>query len=824
MTKKKKRIGMNTSSKHILMLFFTLFSIAQAAGQQKTGNTILTGKIIDEDSNAPVEFASVALIHPMDSSIIRGNTSKANGTFALPAAPGKYRLRIDFVSYKTKFSPIIEVKKGQKSLNLGNIVLSVEAELLEAIEVRGEKSRMEFKLDKKVFNVGKDIASAGGSATDVLENIPAVAVDIEGNVSLRGSESVRILIDGRPSGLAGISGSDALKQLSAEMIEKIEVVTNPSVRYEAEGEAGVINIVLKKNKGKGINGGIQASAGFPFNNSLSANLNYRTKKVNYFGSLGFRHYSRIFNAKNYRENYFETYTKIIDQNTDFDRTGVSGNIRLGADYKINDKNSLTGSMLYRYGVSTNNATVNTDYLSSGALDSLGVRKTEEEETEPNYDFTLMYKKKYDKKGKSLTSDVRYSKSREEEGSDIFEQFYFPDTQPTGNPIIQKNNTRENQESFTFQLDYVNPIFEKGSMEAGVRSSYRNTGNNFLVENRMSDGQWVADTAYSNDFVYIEKIQAAYAMVGNKIINFSYQLGIRYEYTDVATTLKETADENNKKYSDFFPSAHLTYAMKGDNALQLSYSRRVRRPRSRELNPFNNFINSESIRTGNPNLNPEYTTSLELGNLKNFEKGNIYGSFYLRHSENVIQRISETTVIGSDTINLSYPKNLSDRLSYGIEFSVSQELKAWWRTDASFNYFFQQYNDPIYGNEGTSWRATWNNNFYTKPLDFQTMISYRGPSVTAQGERDGIFYFDIAASREIMKKKGTLSLRVRDVFNSRKYSSVSTGEDFYSESVFRRRSQSILVSLSYRINQKNFKKRKSNGSKNRNSDDGGGFDF
>lgn len=777
----------------------TIYGQAEAAS--------IVGKVVDSDSKVPLEFATVTLLSPKDSSLVDGIVTDQTGYFKLTAQAGQYLVKIEFIAYQSKWLDQIVVNKDQL-MDLGAITLSTEAQVMEAVEVMAEKSTLQMALDKKIFNVGKDLASTSGSAADILDNIPSVQVDIEGQVSLRGNSGVRILVDGKPSGLVGVRGTDGLRSLPANLIERVEIITNPSSKYEAEGMTGIINIILKKDRKKGFNGSFDLSAGTPESYGAAFNLNFRQNKLNFFTNYGFRYRQSPRFDERYQEFYRDQGTFIVDQRRDRTRGGLSHNFRFGADYFINSKNTLTTAFSYR--ISDNDNTSDIVYRNyvddfPSNLVSINTRTEDSEEMEPNLEFSLNHKKTYERKGHSWENSVQYRSSTEDQFSLFEEAFYDADFELTGEALLeQRAGNTEAETSLLFQSDYVYPFAEEGKLEAGLRSSFRRIDNDYLVE-EFFDATWNTLTNLSNDFNYDEDIHALYLNVGNKMGKFSYQLGMRIEHSRVLTELLQTGEENDRTYTNLFPSAFATYEMVNDNSLQLSYSRRLRRPRFWDLNPFFTFSDSRNIFRGNPNLDPEFTNSFELSHIKYWDKGSISSSVYYRASTGVIERIISFQEEDGELLTIRQPENLATEDAYGFEFIYSYDPYKWWRINGSANFFRsivdgRNFSEELY-QDAITWFTRINSRFtIKKEYDFQFRANYRAPQNTTQGTRKSITTIDLGLSKDVFQKKGTLTVSVRDLFNSARYRSETFGPSFYSESNYQRRPRQVTATLNYRLNQ------------------------
>ncbi|KAB7727038.1 TonB-dependent receptor [Rudanella paleaurantiibacter] len=765
------------------------------------------GTLVDEQ-NAPVPFTTVALHRSADSTLVAGATANEAGTFAIPASTGQYYLKISSVAYLSKV--ISPVRVTNADVQIGTVVLKTSAQRLAEVVVQGEKSQMELALDKKIFNVGKDLANAGGTAIDVMRNIPSVAVDVEGNISLRGSGSVRILIDGKPSGLVSFKGGAGLQQLQGSQIERVEVITNPSARYEAEGMGGVINIVLKKERQEGFNSSVDLITGYPANLGVATNLNYRKKNLNFFVNYTIAYRRRPGRNSLYQEVYRNDSTLISQQNGDFRQRVMNNNIQAGIDYFFNERNILTGSYTYRGSKGKRYADIYyRDFVNSTA-NPLGVtyRTQDETETEPNSEYAITYKRSFLRKGHELSADIRLLDNWESSDQLFTQQLFKPDGRTPAIPLNRQRSVNdEGEKQLLLQIDYVHPFAKQGKFEAGVRSSDRDMTNDYSVTQQNNAGVYVPLPGLTNNFVYEEKINALYGIVGNKNGRLSYQAGVRAEWTDVKTTLKQTNEVNPRAYANLFPSVHMTYDLPRQHALQISYSRRVRRPTYNDLSPFMTFSDARNFFSGNPDLNPEFTDAYELGHIKYFEKGSISSSAYYRYTTGKILRIRRVDAQGMATTR---PENLATENAYGIEFAGSYALAKWWKLDGNFNFFRAMTDganlDSDFQSDTYAWFTRLSSRFtVVKGTDLQLRGNYDAPQQLPQGRQKALAALDLAVSREIFNKNGTMTLNVIDVFNSRKYRSITEGANFYTSSIGQGRLRQINLTISYRFRQATKKK-------------------
>lgn len=815
-----------------LLLLIGMYStplLAQPAADPAPLAPVIRGQVIDADTEAPLDYATISLYNQQDSSLIGGNITDPKGNFRLEAKPGTYYIVIDFITYESKTIRDIVVTREEPVIDLGTITLSSAAADLEEVLVVAEKSTMEMGLDKKVFNVGKDLASQGGSAAELLDNVPTLQVDVEGNVSLRGSQGVRILIDGRPSGLIGSDPAAGLRAIPANMIERIEVITNPSARYEAEGMSGIINIILKKDRRSGFNGSFDVITGIPSNFGGAVNLNYRANRFNFFANYGLSYREGPGGGSQYQEvNFPDRDTSFITtQNSSRRRSGLNNSLRMGADYSFSDKSTLTFAGVLRKGNDNNlNELRRVDYINTlNNPIQIDERTDEEKEDEWRSEVSLSFRQDFKRKDHRLTADIRYQQNQETESSDLRNRFFTPEGDAADkDDVLQRSNNEELSDQLIFQTDYVLPFGEEGRFEAGLRTSIRNIDNDYLVEEFL-DSEWQSLEGLSNDFRYDENISAAYLILGNKIGKFSWQVGLRPEYSRISTKLLQTDEVNDRDYLNLFPSAFLGYELPGNNSFQISYSRRVDRPRFWDLNPFFSFSDDRNFRSGNPNLDPEFTDSYEITHIKYWDNGSIGSSIYYRHTTDKVERIRRVL---NDNTSLSQPENLATEDSYGLEVTTSYDPFRWWRLSADFNFFrsitdggerFPNLSADTYTwfTRGTS-RITVN-----KETDIQVRFNYRAPRQVPQGRNRSMYSIDLAASHDILNDKGTLTLSVRDLLNSRKWRYITEGAEgdytFYTEGDFQWRARQVTLTFNYRLNQN--ERRGGRGERGGGDYDGGG---
>ena len=817
-------------------LFFVTFAITflSVFSQKPQNNQIsITGNIIDSNTKEPLEYATVVL-NNLETKQLSGGITDEKGNFTIKIIPGTYDISFEFISFKT-----IKISKKiiNSSLNFGTIKLSEDSDKLDEIVIIAEKSTVEIRLDKRIYNVGKDMTVKGGSASDVLDNVPSVDVDVEGNVSLRGNENVRILIDGKPSALVGLSGSDALRQLPADAIERVEVVTSPSARYDAEGTAGILNIILRKGVATGLNGSLNTTIGDPTQYRIASNINFRTKKINFFTNLGYRNSSSpgkfLTNLSTFEN---ESVNSLRIEDRDFERKRNGYNINLGLEYFLSNESSITGTYFYR---DSDNKNLSTNAIQvfdvNNILEYSDVRVQDEDEIDETSQISLNYTNNINSSGHKLTIDFQYSDSKEIETAFIDDSL-----------ASEKNITTENSKSTLIQSDYVLPIGEHMQFELGYRGDFQDLNSNFLV-NRIPE----LDFNPSNNLTFKQNVNAIYSQFGNKINKFSYLLGLRTEITDVKVRLTNTNENFDYRYTEVFPTINFGLERTDNQSFTLGYSRRLRRPRYWYLNPFESRNSQNVIYKGNPGLIPTFTNSFDLGFLQKIGKLTLNSSIYFQHSVNAIQRVSRDEIRLLDGVNqvitIREPINLASEDRYGFELTANYNPSKKIRLSGSFNVFqqeskgFYEYNKftidetsgaiisspeiQDLGNINNSWFSRFNATF-TLPwkIQMQNRLSYRGPRYTAQSESKGMFSANIALSKDVFSEKGTLVLNVSDVFNSRKWRSTNFNPNKENptsinsqESQWRVRQ--ISLNFTYRFNQKKNQGRDRRGSEDYEGDEG-----
>ena len=819
----------------ILLLIGMFYTYGQKS--EDSPKFTITGKVIDKENNQPLEYATITLKSNNRPDFIQGGITDSEGNFQIESVPGKYDINIEFISFVTYIMNGVSLKSN---LNLGTIAMEIDPSELEEVELVGEQTQVEIRLDKRIYNVGKDITVRGGSVADVLGNIPSITVDVEGNIALRGNNNVRILINGKPSGLVGISGPDGLRQLPSESIEKVEVITSPSARYDAEGTGGILNIILKKQERTGFNGNFNINGGVPETFRGTASVNWKTKKLNLFSTNTIGRRTSISNGLSENE-YFneqETNSYLFETgkiNRERDQLFVS----LGAEYFIDKSSSFTLNGFYRDNEGINDGVVTIDELNSlgGSPISTVERKQYEPELDESFQLSGLYEKKFNDKGHEISATYQYEQSTEDELAQITSLQIFPSIRINDNEEV---TTLESQKRILAQVDYIYPLDENTQIELGYRGTFNTIETDYEVAFIENNNRSI-DADLTNVLVYKEYVNAAYSQFGKKINKFSLLLGLRMEDSNIVIDQRTTNDYTNKRYTNWFPTVNLSFEIDQKESITLGYAKRIRRPRGFFLNPFPSRNSITNFFQGNPDLDPASTGSFDLGYLKRFKKFTINGSIYYQRTTNSFQFVNEDTgekVILSGNPNDPIsdlvivpvlrrgPINLSKNKRYGGEANLTFTPNRKIRLNANFNVYSNEvigtYNGFVFDAKNVSWSSRFISSInFGKGLSWQNQLFFRGPRVTAQSKSKPLGGLSTAINKDILKEKGTLSFRISDVFNSQKYRSNTFTDTFNSYTEFQWRQPTYIVTLTYRLNQKKNQRNRRSGYR---GDDDGGYGY
>ncbi|WP_235299550.1 TonB-dependent receptor domain-containing protein [Portibacter marinus] len=766
------------------LLYVLLFLLTFILGLD--GQNIINGRVADASSEQPIDYATVMVLDKESKEMIQGVTTENLGKFSIEVNETNVYLEVSFLGYETITLNDITFNNGVA--NVGVVQLGMNATALDEVVVRAEKSSTEFKLDKRVFNVGQDLSSTGASALEVLNNVPSVNVNIEGAVSLRGSAGVQILINGKPSILTNEQGN-ALGTITADMIEKVEVITNPSAKYEAEGTAGIINIVLKKDEKKGVNGSISLNTGYPQNHSLGFSLNKRTEKLNLFTQLGVGYRVLPSDVRNINENLLTGRT-IYSEGVEY-RNENFYNLILGADYYFNPLNVMTISGSFAYEIEQQPS--ETNFQMTDAAGDL-VKEWKREETtsafNPKVQYELQYKRDFvdDEDHQLLFSAIGnyFGKTQSSE---------FTNTLISGADDFsdQRTRTQFNEGKYTFNLDYTKPFNEQWTLETGAQYIANDVSNDFEVSN-CQDGNFVIEPGFTNVFNYYQNVLGVYGTGAFEGEKWGLKLGLRAENTDLRTVLENTNEENDQNFTNWFPTAHTSYKISERFSAQAGYSRRIFRPRLWDLNPFFNIRNNFNVRTGNPNLLPEFSDSYEVGAIYILDKASLNATAYYRYTTDVVERF----VTFEDNVSTFKPFNIGTRKSTGLEFNFKYEAAKFLTFTGDANYFtFQregQYQDVNFDFTADQWSSKLTSKLkFSKSLDFEVTGRYESEERTVQGTNSDNLWADLGMRYKIGKGRAVFNLSVRDVFASRVRETFTEQANF---SVYSRQQRGRFVSLGF----------------------------
>lgn len=766
------------------VLFIVLLTISTLSAQ----NTLIKGRVLEESGKTPVQFATVLLVDTVNGKNLDGATTSEDGSFLIKTSHNNFVLDISFIGFEKR--RITDLRPINNVIDLGDVYLSLNSKMLDEAVVVGEKSQTVFKLDKRVFNVGTDLSSTGASALEVLNNVPSVTVNIEGQISLRGNQGVQILINGKPSILTN-DGGGALGTITADMIERVEVITNPSAKYQAEGTSGIINIILKKEEKKGFNGSITLNGGYPLNNSVGVSLNKRTEKFNLFTQLGAGR--RTFPRYQTTENRNLVDSSSVGSEGEAFKNETFFNVMLGADYRLNKYNtiSLSGNLAYEL------EDENSDYDFTAQQSDSVVRWTRGETTNatnPKWEYNLQYVREFKRhKEQQLIMSATGSFFGKEKESNFWDKT-VEGIRPNQS---QFSNTNFQQATYTFKTDYSHPFAKHYTWETGAHYQIDDNRNNFETGS-FQGSEPVANPKLSNDFKYAQNVLGVYSTLGYEHKKWGAKVGLRIENTNLSTQLVNTNQSNSQNFTNLFPSVHTSYKFNKRVSAQAGYSRRIQRPSPWDLNPFVNIRNNYNLSAGNPNLLPEYTDSYEITGLWSRDKVSFNVGVYHRFTTEVIE---DVTVFENNT-SLRTPVNIGTNNLTGLELNAkySPTKKLSFRADFNFNGFDRKasYQGRSYDYNGTKWstRITAKQKL---PWKFEVELTgnYRSAFKTIQGEQKQNAFANLGVRKKFLKGKLVANLSVRDIFASRVYEFETIQPNFtsYSKS---QRGRFITLGVSYSL--------------------------
>jgi len=794
----------------VLLLIITICITTVKLYAQSPGIGKITGKIVDAQTNEGIPYASAVLLDKKTKAIVKVVQSDVEGTFLLGALPkGIFTFKASYVGFQTMVRDSVAITDAVTEVNFGAIKMkTAKGNILSEVNITAQKATMQMGIDKKIFSVDQSLVSEGGSASDLLQNVPSVQTDIDGNVSLRGSAGVKVLIDGKPSLIAGGNIAQILQSIPASSIESVELITNPSAKYDAEGQSGIINIVLKRNKKLGFNGSLALTAGNRENYNTNTSLSFQNKKVNLYGNYSYRYGNRVGGGYN-NISYFNTTnpTAFAMQDNDSRSLDKGHNVKAGIDYYVAQKSvlSFSGGFNIRENNRSEDLAINQFDLSLKPL-QLSNRTNINNGSGNSYDLNLDFSQKFANPKEELTVNLGLSEGQNDNIQSYGTNVFNINGNPVSSlPAIQRTNGTGSNKNYNFQVDYAVPFGKTGKIEAGLRSQNRVSDNNTYADQfNQTSSQFDFNYLLSNDFNSTDRVHAAYFNFQNQIKNFGYQFGLRAEDASLTTNLGTYNVNSNLSYTPgkvayrrIYPSVFLTQKLNGNQQLQLSYSRRVNRPRGWDTNPFLDVSDPLNYRQGNANLKAEDVHAFELGYSKYWKKFSLISSLYLRQTNDVIQRIR--TEPDANGITISTPQNLTRNTASGVELIGKYDVVKAWNFTANVNLYQSKIQGvPAFGivdNSGFSWNANLTNNFVL-PLGITLQVKgeYRAAEVMAQGKRNAMYGMDAGAKYDLPNKKSSLSLNIRDVFATRRWKMTTTGNT--STVDFSRQMQGTMANLTY----------------------------
>lgn len=796
--------------KKILNLTVLLLLLLNAVTYSQKNSGSIAGKVIDNDSKAPIEYANVVLLNPQTSAVLNGTITDTGGKFLLKEVkPGTYTLEVRFIGYTTK-SYSVEVTPQKLLVSLGDISISPSSLKMNDVVVKGDRTPVSYQIDKKVIEVDKMQTVVSGNAADVLQNVPSVTVDIEGNVSLRGSSNFTVLIDGRPTVM---SAQDALQQIPASSLETIEIITNPSAKYDPEGTAGIINIILKKNQNLGLSGVVNGNAGLKKKYGGDALLQYRTEDIIY--TLGLDFNKRTFPGSSKQENkfYSANSTSFYNYNgsTEWGRLGFGA--RAGIEFNFNEEDffNIGGRIGKREGERKGSRT-----LQNWATNSLPVYSTDYNNNSRNGQFAganLSYVHKFETKGHELSAEINFGY---EDGTDS------ASTETVrNNSILSGKKTSEYGPSRELEakIDYVLPFSDVSKFEAGYESEFENTDElNDLYEYSPVSGAFEFKSLFSYATKYQINDQSFYTMYSNEFGDFGIQGGLRAEYSFRKIKLLRQNSQFSIDRWDFFPTLHTSYKFSEGTQVMASYTRRIQRPWGGQLEPFLTWMDATNVRIGNPDLLPEFIDSYEAGIQTFIGEFTISGEVYHRFTSNKIEDIRS---VYEENVTLNSVANIGKDYSTGGEFMVIVDPVSFWNLNMMANLYDYKIKGNLYGESFTrssfNWNARINNMFkISATTSMQINFNYNSPSVSSQGTWEASYSTDLSVKQDLFEKKLSLTLQVRDLFGTGKWETTSSGPDFYTYGLFKRESPIVVLNLKWNFNnyQPNKEKRDTGGQSDR----------
>ena len=793
----------------LLLLLLTVYnSYAQNLPQ---GEGMIMGRIVNVDNNKSIEYATVRLYLEKDSVLITGLYTDKDGKFLFDKVlQGSYYLKFSFAGFMPKNSESILISSNLKGINLGTVSLQADKTLkLDQINVFGTADILTSGIDKKVYNVGEDMSVKGGTANDILKNIPSVDIDQDGRIMLRGDGSVTVLIDGRPSSLSGGNGKTLLDALPAGSIERIEIVTNPSAKYDPDGTSGIINIVIKKNKLKGFNGLVSSNIGsgdFTGGNVADGGLSmsYRNTVFNVYGSYNGRYLAGYRNNTSFiRQTFLNDSVSILDQNRTGTDLNAGNTYRFGFDFNLKNRKTMSFST-----TGSNGRRDRTGDLWNGIKDidqelvGLTRRVSYDPSQQHNYDFNVNFRQEFKNNRGNLVVDANQSIGMESIQGYYLQGNYSLDSVVDAPSYLSQrlfNVEKNNISSIQTDLTYLWPEKLMRS-EFGLKAIIRDQGVDTYSETYdQSSLTYFEDTLANFLYQYNEQIYSAYGIFGHQINKFKYQGGVRFEKAYQIPNLISDSIKITNDYFNFFPSAHIKYSLNKKSEIGLSYSRRITRASSGDLNPFTAYSDPFNLRRGNPYLQPEFVNSYDLAYTTEKDKLNFSAAIFYRHTIGSISRIKVFYADNSSAVTFA---NIGQSHSYGTELIASYRPTKWWRNTLSTNVNYIQYetSDPNWNRSGVNWNVKYMGSvdFWKKTATLQLNVNYIAPRITVQGTAQRKGSVEISFDKKFNDGKWTVGTRVSDIFNRQGFFMEVNQQNIYQVSEFKWLTRRIYITLSYKF--------------------------
>lgn len=769
----------------------------------------IKGRIIDAQTKEALEFVNVSIRVKGSTTPITGTVSDSTGVFHLSRIkPGNYVLTASFIGYRPVEKDFV-ISTKDRNINLRNIPLEEDSQVIDEIQVIGQRAQMRFEIDKKVFDVASNISQTGGSASDILGNIPSVEVDNEGEISLRGNSSVTVWINGKASGLTADNQAQILEQIPAESIERIELITNPSAKFSPEGTSGIINIILKKDRKAGYYGSIQTGADILGGYNASASINYSSGKIESYLNAGYRKRKSEGEEYTNRTNLDDSGNPLsyLNQKAENDRDNGSVFTRAGLTYHITPNDYLS---LEAFGHFGNRKSNNAIHYESDIPNSFATseRLSHSKNSSSGGNVNLEYKHEFSKTS-NLVARASWDLWKSDGTSTYRQHSSFSNNEETSS--WQKQESDNHSESWEIQTDYLNQFSEDSKVEIGYKGTFSTQKSPVETYSGATEETASLDEQLYNHFTYDRNIHALYTTYSTKFNNFGVQLGLRGEYTETDTKSlgygesESAASPYKDDYFSLFPSVFLSYSLPGNNEVQVNYTRRVSRPRSWQLNPFMNMTDSLNISYGNPYLDPEFSNSFELNYIKNWEKHTLSFSAYYRNTDNVIQRIRyrEGQVMKSTSANITQSSSTGAEVvakNKLLSFlDVTTTLNLYYNKLDGFSYTPEGANAPVTGesDENFSWNAkVIANVMLPYAISMQATANYNSRRIIAQGHRKPNYNIDLGVRKSFFNRKVSISVNVQDILNSRSWHSITSGNGFRQDSDSWRKGRIFRFALTY----------------------------